>query len=95
MIGVIMLYVLIIPTLWAIYSAKEMRTLAGYTRFDGAQFKLNATAASVIWLAVGNLLIIVLAIVLAVAVLAGMFWGVTSLGLEKSTAMAIRLAFKM
>ena len=89
LIGVIMLYVLIIPTLWAIYSAKEMRTLAGYTRFDGAQFKLNATAASVIWLAVGNLLIIVLAIVLAVAVLAGMFWGVTSLGLEKSTAMAI------
>ena len=39
LIGVIMLYVLIIPTLWAIYSAKEMRTLAGYTRFDGAQFK--------------------------------------------------------
>ena len=88
-IGVIMIYVLIIPTLWAIYSAKEMRTLAGYTRFDAAQFKLNATAASVIWLAVGNLLIIVLAIALAVAALAGLFWGVVWLGLVKSTFAAI------
>ncbi len=89
LIGVIMTYVLIFPTLWAIYSAKEMRTLAGYTRFDGAQFKLNATAGSVIWLAVGNLLIIVLAIVLAFAALGGLFGGMVWLGLEKSTGMAI------
>ena len=42
-----------------------------------------------IWLAVGNLLIIVLAIALAVAVLGGLFGGMVWLGLEKSTAAAI------
>ena len=89
LIGVILIYVLIIPTLWALYSAKEMRTLAAYTRFDGAQFKLNATAGNVIWLAIGNLLIIVFAIALALASLSGLFWGVVWLGLEKSTATAI------
>ena len=89
LIGVILIYVLIIPTLWALYSAKEMRTLAAYTRFDGAQFKLNATAGNVIWLAIGNLLIIVFAIALALASLSGLFWGVVWLGLEKSKATAI------
>ena len=89
LIGVILIYVLIIPALWALYSAKEMRTLAAYTRFDGAQFKLNATAGNVIWLAIGNLLIIVFAIALALASLSGLFWGVVWLGLEKSTATAI------
>ena len=89
LIGVILIYVLIIPTLWALYSAKEMRTLAAYTRFDGAQFKLNATAGNVIWLAIGNLLIIVFAFALALASLSGLFWGVVWLGLEKSTATAI------
>jgi uncharacterized membrane protein YjgN (DUF898 family) len=53
-------YLLIIPALWAIYTAKEMRTFADYTRFDGAQFKLNATAASIIWLTLINLMILVL-----------------------------------
>ncbi len=51
---------LLIPMLWAIYTAKELRTFANYTRFDGAQFALNATTGSVIWLAVINLLIIIL-----------------------------------
>ena len=85
------MYVLVIPSLWAIYSAKEMRTLANYTRFDGAQFKLNATASGVIWLAVGNLLIIILAIMLA----SGLIFGVAVLsiwmGIEKSTAVAIMI----
>jgi uncharacterized membrane protein YjgN (DUF898 family) len=87
--GLMLIYVLIIPALWAIYSAKEMRTLANYTRFDGAQFKLNATAASVIWLALGNLLIIILAIVIAASIIFGMGFLSVWMGLEKNTAVAI------
>ena len=45
--------------LWAIYIAKEMRTFANYTRFDGVPFSLNATAGSVIRLTVVNLLLII------------------------------------
>jgi uncharacterized membrane protein YjgN (DUF898 family) len=51
---------LLIPMLWAVYSAKELRTFANYTRFDGAQFRLDATAGSLIWLAIVNILIIIL-----------------------------------
>jgi uncharacterized membrane protein YjgN (DUF898 family) len=88
-IGLVLCYVLIIPALWAIYSAKEMRTLANYTRFDGAQFKLNASAANVIWLAVGNLLIIVLAIVIAAGLLFGIGFLSAWMGFDKNTAVAI------
>jgi uncharacterized membrane protein YjgN (DUF898 family) len=55
----VLLALLIIPMLWAIYIAKEMRTFANYTRFDGAPFTLNATAWSVIRLTVVNLLLLV------------------------------------
>jgi uncharacterized membrane protein YjgN (DUF898 family) len=55
----LLLALLIIPMLWAIYIAKEMRTFANYTRFDGAPFTLNATAWSVIRLTVVNLLLLV------------------------------------
>jgi uncharacterized membrane protein YjgN (DUF898 family) len=53
------LFTLIIPMLWAIYTAKELRTFANYTRFDGVPFILNATTGSVIWLTIINLLLIV------------------------------------
>ena len=92
LVGLIMCYVLIIPALWAIYSAKEMRTLANYTRFDGAQFKLNATAASVIWLAVGNLLIIVLAIAIAMGLTIGAVASSIWMGVDKNAAVAILAA---
>ena len=88
-VGLMLAYVLIIPALWAIYSAKEMRTLANYTRFDGAQFQLNATAGSVIWLAVGNLLIIVLAIALAGGIIFGTVFLTIWMEFDKSTAVAI------
>ena len=91
-LGLILVYVLVIPTLWAIYSAKEMRTLANYTRFDGAQFKLNATAGSVIWLALGNLLIIALAVVLAAGLIFGAISASIWMGLDKSTAVVIMTA---
>ncbi|MFO1035041.1 MAG: YjgN family protein [Hyphomicrobiales bacterium] len=56
----LLLTMLFIPALWSIYIAKEIRTFANYSRFDGAQFHLDATAGSVIGLAVGNILILVL-----------------------------------
>ncbi len=56
---VVVVYFLLSPVVWSIYIAKEMRTFANYTRFDGAQFKLNATAGSIIWLTIGNVLILV------------------------------------
>ncbi len=55
----ILIYALVIPMLWAVYTAKEIRTFANYTRFDGAQFKLNATTWSLIWLSFSNLLLFV------------------------------------
>lgn len=61
----IVLTALIIPMLWAIYIAKELRTFANYTRFDGAAFKLDATAGSIIWLAVVNLLILIFSLGIA------------------------------
>jgi uncharacterized membrane protein YjgN (DUF898 family) len=60
LIGAFILYMLVIPALWAIYTAKELRTFANYTRFDGAKFHLDASTGSVIWLTVVNLLIIVM-----------------------------------
>ncbi len=57
--AVLLVSLLIIPMLWAIYIAKEMRTFANYTRFDGAQFHLQATAGNVIGLTLGNILILV------------------------------------
>ena len=50
---------LVIPMLWAIYSAKELWTFASYTSAGNAKFKLDATAGSLIALVVGNLLILI------------------------------------
>jgi uncharacterized membrane protein YjgN (DUF898 family) len=58
-------FMLVIPMLWAIYTAKEMRTFANYTRFDGAQFRLNATAGSIIWLTIVNLLLLIVTLGIA------------------------------
>ena len=54
----LLVVMVLIPMLWAIYTAKELRTFAAYTRFDGAQFQLSATTGSVIWLAIVNILIL-------------------------------------
>ena len=56
---------LLISMLWSIYSAKEMRTFALFTRFDGAQFKLKATAFSIVRLVIGNLLLLIFTLGLA------------------------------
>ncbi|MEO6607967.1 MAG: DUF898 family protein, partial [Aestuariivirga sp.] len=49
--------ILVVPLLWTIYTTKKMRYFANCTRFDGAQFKLEATAGSYAWLIVGNVLL--------------------------------------
>jgi uncharacterized membrane protein YjgN (DUF898 family) len=49
----------VIPMLWAIYSAKELSTFANYTSAGNATFKLNATASSLISLVIVNLLILI------------------------------------
>jgi len=54
-----LLTLLLIPMLWSIYIAKELRTFANYTRFDGVPFSLDASAGAVIWLAVINILILI------------------------------------
>ncbi|MBG1231647.1 YjgN family protein [Aestuariivirga litoralis] len=59
-------YMVIFPAIWSIYWAKQIRTFAEYTRFDGAQFKLNATAGSLIGLTVVNFLILIFTL--------GTFW---------------------
>jgi uncharacterized membrane protein YjgN (DUF898 family) len=59
LVAALISFMLLIPMLWAIYTAKEMRRFANYTRFDGAQFKLNATTGGIIWLALVNLLLLV------------------------------------
>ncbi len=65
LVGALISFMLLIPMLWAIYTAKEMRTFANYTRFDGAQFKLDATTGGIIWLAVVNLMLLVFTLGLA------------------------------
>ncbi len=55
-------YMLFVPALWSVYVAKQMRVFADYTRFDGAQFHLKATAWSIIWLTLSNLLILIFTI---------------------------------
>jgi uncharacterized membrane protein YjgN (DUF898 family) len=63
--GVIAVYLIVVPMLWAIYTAKEMQTFANYTRFDGAQFKLNATALSLIWLTISNIFLFIITLTIA------------------------------
>jgi uncharacterized membrane protein YjgN (DUF898 family) len=52
-------YYLIIPLLFIVYSAKELRVFGNYTRFDGLAFSLNATSLSLAWLVIGNFLIFI------------------------------------
>ncbi len=93
--SLLFLYILVIPALWAIYSAKELRTLANYTRFDGAPFKLNATWGSVIWLAIGNFMIVLIAILIAVALISTLMFALANSGLDKSTIGLILAAFSV
>jgi uncharacterized membrane protein YjgN (DUF898 family) len=48
-----------LPFIWVIYTAKEMRVFADYTRFDGAKFNLDISAWDLVKLTIGNMLILV------------------------------------
>ena len=52
-------YLVAYPLVWSIYSAKEMRTFAEYTKAGEASFAFNATAGSLIGLILGNIFIFV------------------------------------
>lgn len=58
-------FFLILPMLWSIYTAKEIRTFANYTRFDGAEFSINAKAGSLIWLTLSNILLFIFTLSIA------------------------------
>ncbi len=58
-IALFFIFMLVIPMLWAIYTAKELRTFAGYSRFDGVPFSMDVSTWSVIRLTVINLLILI------------------------------------
>lgn len=61
----VLVSLLVAPMLWSIYIAKEMRTFATYSRFDGAQFSLRASAMGVIGLTVVNLLMLLITLGIA------------------------------
>jgi uncharacterized membrane protein YjgN (DUF898 family) len=64
-LGLFLLSALLIPMLWAVYVAKELRTFADYTRFDGVPFKMDVSAWSVISLTVINVLLIIVTLGIA------------------------------
>lgn len=53
-------FVVILPLVFCWYKATEVSYFAMSTRFEGAEFELNATVGSLLWLFVGNLLISIL-----------------------------------
>jgi uncharacterized membrane protein YjgN (DUF898 family) len=57
--------VIVIPMLWAIYTAKELATFASYTTAGNAKFEMHATAWSLIRLVLVNVLLVVFTIGIA------------------------------
>jgi uncharacterized membrane protein YjgN (DUF898 family) len=52
--------------IWAFYTARELSIFAAYTTLDRAHFRLDATGASLIWLVLGNLLLILFTLGVAI-----------------------------
>lgn len=66
----VILYLLLIPLLWSLYSAREMNLFATYSKAGNATFKFNATAWSLIWLVTGNILLFVFTLGMARPIIA-------------------------
>ncbi len=64
-VSALAVFFIIIPMLWAIYTAKEIRTFANYTRFDGAQFKLEVRSWGMVWLALSNIVLFIITLSIA------------------------------
>lgn len=58
-------YLVAYPLVWSIYTAKEIRTFAEYTKAGDASFSFNATAGSLVWLTLGNIVIFILTLGIA------------------------------
>jgi uncharacterized membrane protein YjgN (DUF898 family) len=63
--GALILYALLSAILWASYIVREMNVFAGYTSYGNATFSLGATTPSLIWLWIGNLLLVTLTLGIA------------------------------
>ncbi len=59
------LYSVVAGMIWAFYVARELSVFASYTTLDNARFRMNATAGSLIWLIVGNVLLIIFTLTIA------------------------------
>ena len=59
------LFALMTAIFWAIYISKELNYFASCTAFDDASFSMNATTGSIIWLSIGNFLILVFSLGIA------------------------------
>lgn len=64
-VAALAVFFIIIPMLWAIYTAKEIRTFANYTRFDGAQFKLEVRSWGMVWLTISNIVLFTITLSIA------------------------------
>jgi uncharacterized membrane protein YjgN (DUF898 family) len=58
-VGGFLLFAIISSVTWAFYIARELSIFASYTTLDKARFRLDATGASLIWLVLGNLLLVI------------------------------------
>jgi uncharacterized membrane protein YjgN (DUF898 family) len=55
----LLLFWIVYYVIWAFYVAREMSIFASYTTLDLARFQLDATGGSLIWLILGNILLMV------------------------------------
>ncbi|MGE3873611.1 MAG: YjgN family protein [Parvibaculaceae bacterium] len=60
-----LLFSIVYYVIWAFYVAREMSLLASYTTLDLARFQLDATGTSLIWLVLGNMLLMLLTLGIA------------------------------
>lgn len=58
-LGAFVLFAIVSSITWAFYVARELSIFASYTTLDNARFRLETTAGSLIWLVLGNLLLII------------------------------------
>lgn len=54
-----LLFSIVYALTWAFYVARELSVFASYTTLDNARFRMDATGGSLIWLILGNLLLII------------------------------------
>lgn len=66
MIAGFLLFSIVSALIWAFYVAREMSIFTSYTTFDQARFQLDATGGSLIALTLGNILLIIFTLGIAI-----------------------------